>query len=298
MVSKRDRLRKLERARIERRIARQAAQTRRRRQVQAGIGAVLSVAVIVVGTVWLLGGFDSKPQAKETVARGTCTWNLKDAATDPNVIDVGHPPTTGEKRSGTEKLTIRTNLGDVEASLDLTRTPCTTASLAYLSEKKYYEGVKCHRLDTEASFLACGDPKGDGSGLPSYSFSSEYLPPPVKPTTAPSAGASASPDSETSVYRKGTIVLANSGPDNNGGQFFIIYGDASTLPGSYSIIGTVTRGLDLVERVAKGGAVDDTGNVTPAGTPKTDLTVEAIYVGAAPAASPAPASSAPATPAA
>jgi peptidyl-prolyl cis-trans isomerase B (cyclophilin B) len=306
VASKRNRQRQLERARAERRIARQAAQTRRKRQIQAGIGASVAVVLIIVGTVWLLGGFKSKPPVKETVARGTCSWNLKDAATDPNVVDVGHPPTTGERHSGTENMTIRTNLGDIVAQLDLARTPCTAASFAYLAEKKFYEGVRCHRLDTKGHFVVCGDPHGDGGGIPSYSYADENLPhiPAPSPTpsnsasanpgTSPTAGASASakPSPTPPAYRKGMIVMDNTGPDSNAGMFFIIYSDDTNLPPTYSIAGMITKGLDIVEKVAKAGAVDDTGASVPAGKLKTDLIMQALYVGVAPSAAPSPAPSA------
>src|SRR5262245_61681797 len=92
VASRRDRQRKLERARMERRIARQAEQQRRRRQVQAGIGAGLAVVLIIVGAVWLLGGFSpKKPTPASTVAAGTCTWYLKTPDQTQNVYDTGHP---------------------------------------------------------------------------------------------------------------------------------------------------------------------------------------------------------------
>jgi len=113
VASKSNRQRKLERARAERRLARRAEQQRRKRQVQAAIGGAVALIVIALGTTWLLGGFSSKP---EPVALPSCTWTPKDLTTESGVTDTGTPPTSGEQRTGTEMLTIKTNLGDIQAS--------------------------------------------------------------------------------------------------------------------------------------------------------------------------------------
>jgi len=250
VASKSNRQRKLERARAERRLARRAEQQRRKRQVQAAIGGAVALIVIALGTTWLLGGFSSKP---EPVALPSCTWTPKDLTTDSGVTDTGTPPTSGEQRTGTEMLTIKTNLGDIQASMDLTRAPCTAASMKHLGSVGYYDGVNCSHLDTSTFVLLCGDPKGDGTGSPNYQFPSEDIPTVAVGTAAPlpSASASASPspsasaESTPSYYSKGMIVLNNTGPNANGGQFYIVYGDGSDLKPEYSVVGTVVAGLDL-----------------------------------------------------
>jgi peptidyl-prolyl cis-trans isomerase B (cyclophilin B) len=285
VASKRNRQRQLERARAERRLARAAHQTRRKRQVQAAVAGSIALVVIVLGTTWLLGGFDSKP---ETVASGTCSWYLKDAATDTNIRDVGHPPTTGEQRSGTAVMTISTSLGDIQANIDTSRAPCTAASFKFLGEKNFFDGTSCHRLDTTQKVLACGDPLSTGAGGPSYTFNDEDVPgidaslPPATTSPNPSASAGASPR----YYRKGQIVMVNTGANTNGSQFYIVYDDANTLSAAYSIVGTITKGLDIVEKVAKDGAVDDSGKASDQGKPKTGLTIQHLSVG--PAATPSP----------
>ncbi len=299
MASRSNRQRKLERARAERRVARQAHRLRRKRQIQAGVGASIALVLIVLGTTWLLGGFDSKPAERQTVAEGTCSWTLKDAAADPAIVDVGHPPTTGEERSGMQTMTIKTNLGDIEAEIDLSKAPCTAVSMGFLGEKKFYEGSVCHRLSAMSKLLTCGDPRGDGSGSPSYQFADENLPAAPLASASPSAGASpsASPSGPATYYAKGTIVMVNTGANTNGGQFSVIYADGSNLAPAYSIVGRVTKGLGIVEGVAKAGAVDDKGASTAEGKPNQDLIIQQLFVGAAPGASPSvtPSASAPAT---
>jgi peptidyl-prolyl cis-trans isomerase B (cyclophilin B) len=288
VASKSNRQRKLERARAERRLARRAEQQRRKRQVQAAIGGAVALIVIALGTTWLLGGFSSKP---EPVALPSCTWTPKDLTTDSGVTDTGTPPTSGEQRTGTEMLTIKTNLGDIQASMDLTRAPCTAASMKHLGSVGYYDGVNCSHLDTSTFVLLCGDPKGDGTGSPNYQFPSEDIPTVAVGTAAPlpSASASASPsasaESTPSYYGKGMIVLNNTGPNANGGQFYIVYGDGSDLKPEYSIVGTVVSGLDLVESVAAGGALDANGAAAPAGKPAKTLTIQQLFVGAEPSPS-------------
>jgi peptidyl-prolyl cis-trans isomerase B (cyclophilin B) len=305
VASKSNRQRKLERARAERRLARRAEQQRRKRQVQAAIGGAVALIVIALGTTWLLGGFSSKP---EPVALPSCTWTAKPADTASGVTDTGSPPTSGEQRTGTELLTIKTNLGDIQASMDLTRAPCTAASMKHLGSVGYYDGVNCSHLDTSTMVLLCGDPQGDGRGGPNYQFPSEDIPTVAVGTAAPlpsssaSPGASASPspsasaESTPSYYSKGMIVLNNTGPNANGGQFFIVYGDGSDLKAEYSIVGTVVSGLDLVESVAAGGAVDADGAPAPAGKPAKTMTIQQLFVGAPPSPSPeASASAGPST---
>jgi peptidyl-prolyl cis-trans isomerase B (cyclophilin B) len=300
VASKRDRQRKLERERAQRRIARQAHRTRRRRQIYAGVSAGLTVLIIALGVTWALGGFDPDPPSN--VIAGDCNWKLRDLTAEPSYTDVGHPPATGIKREGIETMTITTSLGEIQADIDLAKAPCAAASFAYLGEKGFFANSSCHRLNTDLRFLACGDPKSDGSGGPGYTFSDENVPTaplssastsPAASAAAPSPSGSAAPQAR--YYTKGTIVMANTGPNANGSQFYIIYGDDSTLGNGYSILGTVTKGLDIVERVAKGGATDPAGTDVTEGKPKTALVIQSLTVGT-PAASPSATPSASPTP--
>lgn len=283
VASKSSRQRKLERARTERRIARQAQHTRRRRQAQAAVAAGLAVVVIVLGVVWLVGGFDNKPATPAADATATsCTWVPKatsssTSTTSPDTPTSATPPTTGILRSGFETMTIQTDLGDIEARLDLSKAPCTAASFRYLGEQKFLDGTSCHRLNTTTKTLTCGDPTGDGTGGPAYQFADEDVPTTPLPSVSPSPEASA-PAVDT-YYAKGTIVLANTGAGTNGSQFSIVYGDASTLPATYSVVGTVTKGLDLVEAVGRDGAVDGQGQPAAEGRPKSPVAVKSLTVG-------------------
>lgn len=285
MASRSNRLRRLERARVERRLARQAHRVRRRRQIQAGVGAGLALVLVVIGTTWLLGGFDPDPPAPQTAPE--CEWTPK--PDDPNRTDVGTPPATGGLRSGFENLTISTDQGDISVLVDLAKVPCTAASFAHLSEQGFFANTACHWLDTDAKLLTCGDPRGDNTGGPTYQFPDEALPTePVTPApgATPSPGETPSPsaNSVTSYYAEGTMIMANSGPNTNGSQFSIIYADGTDLPPNFSVVGTVTAGLEIVETVAQAGAVDDQGQAAAAGKPQTTLTIQQLYLGSTPPA--------------
>jgi peptidyl-prolyl cis-trans isomerase B (cyclophilin B) len=271
------RQRALARAKLERQIARRTAAARRRRQIQASLAAGLAVVVVVVGIVWATGGFDSKKQA--TVAED-CAWTPIPA--DANVKDVGRPPTTGIAKTGTATMTITTNQGVVEAQLDRAGAPCTAASFAYLAGKQFFNNTKCHRLTTAGIYvLQCGDPSATGSGGPAYKFPDEKLPTPTQPAPSPSASAAPS----ANLYPAGTLAMANSGPDTNGSQFFMVYQDGSSLEAKYTVFGKITKGLDIVQKVAAGGV--NPGNSPTDGEPKTGVTIQTLTVAAGPATTPA-----------
>jgi peptidyl-prolyl cis-trans isomerase B (cyclophilin B) len=284
--STRDRQRKLARAKVERQMARRAAKARQRRQLAAGVSAAVVLLLVVLGTTWALGGFDSKPKKKTNAAAATCTWTPADTAANKDLKDVGTPPTSGEQRSGAKTMTITTNQGVITAQLDATKAPCTVASMSYLAGRQFFNNTNCHRLTTQGIFvLQCGDPSGTGKGGPGYTFNTEYTP----AAPAPSPSASAAP---TATYPAGTLAMANTGqPNSTGSQFFIVYKD-SPLPPSYTAFGTVTQGLDAVRKVAAAGAVDAKGKPTGDGSPRTKVVIQSVAVGgtaqapASPAVSP------------
>src|SRR5215471_3462160 len=100
VASKRDRQRKLERARTERRIARQAHKVRQRRQVQAIVGASVALVLVILGVIFIVKPFSGGGGAQ---ASG-CVWKPINPSTNPNVVGVGTPPTTGMPTTGSETM--------------------------------------------------------------------------------------------------------------------------------------------------------------------------------------------------
>src|SRR5690606_34821400 len=158
-------------------------------------------------------------------ATGTCGYV---ADSEGQVKDVGLPPAQADN-STPRKMTITTNLGKIEIDLETAKAPCTVNSFVHLASKDYFGGSKCHRLVTEGlHVLQCGDPLAkadgktptDGTGGPGYRFVDENL--------------------GGMPYKRGVVAMANSGPDTNGSQFFIVYGDdTKNLQPNYTPFGTV-----------------------------------------------------------
>ncbi|MFK3984218.1 peptidylprolyl isomerase [Micromonospora sp. NPDC050397] len=279
MASSRDRQRKLARAKLDRQMARRAASARRRRQIQAGVGAALALALIVVGSVWALGGFDREPSP--AAAPEICAWTPQEASGNANLKDVGVPATTGLPTAGTRPMTITTNQGSpVTVDLDLTNAPCSGASFAHLASKSFYDNTNCHEVTAEGA-LRCGDPSGTGTGGPTYTFTSENEPTAPSPAATPAAGTPA-------LYPAGTVALVGSAPGANGSQFLIFFKDFSPAEPTYPIVGKVSTGLDVVQKIG-GMELVDNGSGQKV-KPKTDVVIQSLTVGEvapdAPAAAP------------
>ncbi|WBC15302.1 peptidylprolyl isomerase [Micromonospora sp. WMMA1998] len=285
MASSRDRQRKLARAKLDRQLARRAAAAKRRRQIQAGVGAAVVLALIVAGSAWALGAFDSDPE--KPTAEDVCLWTPQDGAANTNLKDVGTPATKDLPTEGTRSMTITTNQGGpITVGLDLADAPCGAASLAHLASRSFYDNTTCHEITTEGA-LRCGDPSGTGIGGPTYSFYNENVP------SAPEPSPSASPaPGQPPAYPKGTVAMIGNPPGTNGSQFLIFFKDSNPAKPDYSVVGRVTGGLDVVEKI---GALPTVDNGSGAKVkPKTDVVIQSLTVSepnAAPAASSAPASS-------
>jgi len=120
-----------------------------------------------------------------------------------------------------------TSAGDIKILLDTKNTPITCNNFIYLSKKDFYDNTIFHRV-IEGFMIQGGDPNGDGTGGPGYRFDDEDF------------------DGE---YLRGTVAMANSGPNTNGSQFFIMHEDR-TLPKNYVIFGSVIEGIDVVDKIA------------------------------------------------
>jgi peptidyl-prolyl cis-trans isomerase B (cyclophilin B) len=283
VASSRDRQRKLARAKLDRQMARRAGDVRRQRRIRAGVGAAVALVLIVLGSVWALGGFDHKPQSTAT---DVCDWTPVRADGNANLKDVGQPPTKDLPTSGSRQMTITTNQGaPVTAQLDLTAAPCAGASFAYLAGKSFFDNTKCHEITTEGA-LRCGDPSGTGQGGPTYSFPSESLPSAPTPAASPAPG-------QPPLYPAGTVAMIGNPAGSNGSQFLIFFKDFNPATPQYPIVGKVTTGLDVVKRISTQETVDNgTGAKVK---PKADVVIQSLTVGEPTTAAPNPAAPPPAT---
>lgn len=278
MASSKDRQRKLARAKLDRQMARRAERERRRRRIIAGIGAGLAVVVILAGVGWLGGFFDSKKD--DTAAAGDlCAWTPQSATTNTDLQDVGTPPTKGFPTSGTKPMTITTNQGaPIVVSLDLTKAPCSGENLSYLASKKFYDNTDCTEITTDGA-LRCGDPKGNGLGGPTYSIYNENAPAAPAPSASAGPAAGAAP-----LYPKGTVALIGNPPGTNGSQFLLFFKDASPADPQYSIVGTITSGMDTLAKIS---AIPTVANAAGDKVkPKDKITIKTLTVGDVAAAAP------------
>lgn len=165
----------------------------------------------------------------------------KSTATGHTPAKVKQPTAPAKKFAKT--LTFSTNCGDIVVTLN-PKAPQTITNLSTLANAGYFNKSLCHRLTTEGLFvLQCGDPTASGSGSPTgwKGYKDENL---------PAAGAK--------NYPAGTVAMANSGPGTNGSQFFLVYADTQLGP-NYTIWGKITKGLDLVKKIAEVGAYQMNG---------------------------------------
>jgi peptidyl-prolyl cis-trans isomerase B (cyclophilin B) len=218
------------------------------------VPAALAVAVL---TFTACSGDDSSEAVDEGSApesTTTCDYPADPAGAAKEV----ETPGTEAPDTGDVAVTIGTTVGDLQATLDRAKTPCTVNSFVSLAEQGYFDDVPCHRMTTAGIFvLQCGDPSGTGAGGPGYSFGDEL--------------------EGTETYGAGTLAMANAGPDTNGSQFFIVYAD-SQLPPAYTVFGSVDdAAVATVEEVAKKGV--DNANGQGDGAPKQDVTIESVSVG-------------------
>jgi peptidyl-prolyl cis-trans isomerase B (cyclophilin B) len=273
VVGKKERQKRLERERYQRRLDKRAQRDQTvRRWTVSGLAAIIVLAV-AVGVFFLVrpSGGQAAASSKSPSATPSATASAAAPAaapvaepashcsypsSPPAAKNVGTPPAKPDS-TATYQATIHTNRGDIVINLLNSKATCTVNSFAYLASKNYFSSTPCHRLTTAGIFvLQCGDPTGTGSGGPGYKFNDENL-----------TGAK---------YSAGTVAMANSGPDTNGSQFFLVYQNSLSLPASYTPFGTIVSGLNIIQNVAKAGS--DNSNGSGDGHPKEKVEITGVTI--------------------
>jgi cyclophilin family peptidyl-prolyl cis-trans isomerase len=151
----------------------------------------------------------------------------------------------------THSVVVDTNKGSFTFDLATDTSPCTTAAFAGLVKKGFFDGLTFHRI-VPGFVIQGGDPLGNGMGGPGYTT-----------VDAPPPG---------TTYDKGLVAMAKAGNEpagTSGSQFFVVTGADVGLPPDYAVLGRVTDGLDVVEKIGRLGNPND-----PSGKPTEEVDIE------------------------
>ena len=165
------------------------------------------------------------------------------------------PPAMKVDPAKTYTATLETNKGTITAELYPQDAPVTVNNFVCLADDGYYTNTPFHRI-VSGFVIQGGDPTGTGSGGPGYQFNDEPI---------------------SKEYEKGTLAMANAGPNTNGSQFFIVLDDLrGRLPKNYTIFGRVTSGLDVVDAIAN--TPTTVGRSGEKSTPTEPVTLENVTI--------------------
>jgi cyclophilin family peptidyl-prolyl cis-trans isomerase len=279
---------KRERKKMNREMGRQAQQVAAKRQKTTKttiriVGAIVIILALFFGIAFLTDDDEKSTDtaapvstavdayASTTVAGDATNTVPGDAATPSDFVygTTECPPVEGAATQTQEfgdsfalcidptktyTAVVTTNMGTYSAVLDAAKAPGTVNNFVSLARIKYFDGITCHRA-IPGFMIQCGDPTATGSGGPGYKFADEL----------PASG----------EYKIGSLAMANSGPNTNGSQFFVISGDQGVaLPPSYTLFGQVTEGLDSTVV-----ALDAAGNPSSNGMPPLkEIKIESITI--------------------
>ncbi len=213
---------------------------------------LILLAVALVGFIVWISARQSTPQS--TPANQTET-----------TVEQTNNNTSNSNSSSTKKMTtavLTTSMGAITLELYADQAPKTVENFIKLANSAFYNGTRFHRV-IKGFMIQGGDPQSKdlakqalwGTGGPGYKFADEIDP---------------SSQLYKTGYKRGVLAMANSGPNTNGSQFFIMHED-NPLPPSYTIFGRVTSGQDVVDAIAN----------TPTGAsdrPVTDVVLEKVEI--------------------
>jgi cyclophilin family peptidyl-prolyl cis-trans isomerase len=236
------RQRKKENARAARAEREAAARRKKRNRTVITVAAVAAGFILFIVLLNVFFGGDNNKDKDKVAADQTTTTTAK-VALPAGCVDTTPTPSTKQTykeppamqidASKTYVAKFETTCGDFEVKLDPATAPKTVNSFVFLAKSGFYDGLTFHRVAKDF-VVQGGDPKGDGSGGPGYTLATE----------PPKNG-----------YKKGSVAMANAGPDTTGSQFFIALTDQGAQglgtkpPYLYSALGEVTKGFDVVQRL-------------------------------------------------
>ncbi len=218
------------------------------RWIVLAVFGVIAVGIVAAVLISRGGGGGSDSSTSAKAAANGCK---EVEAPEPKEVSLPKPKQTVQAG---EELTavVETSCGRFEIALNTKQAPITTNSFAYLAEEGFYDDLTFHRIVPEF-VIQGGDPLGTGTGGPGY-----------KVVEKPPANL---------AYTKGVVAMAKSSaepPGTSGSQFYVVTGADAGLPPEYALVGKVSEGLDVVERIGKLG--------TPEEKPKQTVLIEKITI--------------------
>jgi cyclophilin family peptidyl-prolyl cis-trans isomerase len=182
--------------------------------------AAVLITIFAAGLVY----FGTKSKGKNNMTAQPSTTPLSSTPATPKQFSQAETVIESGK---TYTATLTTDAGEIVIELDSQNTPITANNFVFLSQQGLYNGTIFHRV-INGFMIQGGDPQGNGTGGPGYRFKDEPV---------------------VGEYTRGTVAMANAGPNTNGSQFFIMHADYP-LPKNYVIFGKVISGLEVVDKIA------------------------------------------------
>ncbi len=220
---------------------------------------IFSILLVCVVVLFALGVFknpfsqvEEKSDTTKTELLGSTNMGNKEINMEQETKKVGIPTMQIDMQKKYTAI-LHTDSGDIAILLRTKETPITANNFVYLARRGFYNGTIFHRV-IKGFMIQGGDPLGNGTGGPGYKFNDE-----------PFQG----------EYTRGTVAMANAGPNTNGSQFFIMHSDVS-LPKNYVIFGSVVSGLDVVDKIADAEVIPNTGGELS--KPKMPVVVKSVDI--------------------
>jgi len=193
---------------------------------------------VLLGGLLLAGGgcfssnFPSQPIERVEVKNTTTSTKQPVSEKSNTTKDLVFPGELPSSEIDNKQIRMETDKGVIVFELLSDTAPLAVSNFVYLSNKGYYDGLTFHRVESSLNIIQGGDPSGNGTGGPGYRFNDEL-------------------DDDLN-YDKGMVAMANSGPNTNGSQFFIMTDDFAGFQKNYTIFGRVLEGVDVANEIVMG----------------------------------------------